>query len=90
KGVVTQQVYLPTGARWRDAWNPDKIYQGGQTVTVQAATHQMPLFIRVGSSINVGNLNQEWQESVTIAKKRPDLKPLDAGVKDWFTKIVGK
>jgi alpha-D-xyloside xylohydrolase len=86
KGIAEQQVYLPAGARWQDAWNPEKSYQGGQTVTVKAAPHQISLFIRVGSSINVGNLNQEWQESVAIAKKRPDLKALDAGVKDWFEK----
>ena len=86
KGVATQQVYLPSGARWRDAWNPDKIYQGGQTVAVNAAPHQLPLFVRVGSSINLGNLNQEWQESVTIAQKKPNLKALDAAVKDWFVK----
>jgi alpha-glucosidase (family GH31 glycosyl hydrolase) len=86
KGVKSQKVYLPSGARWRDAWNPDKVYAGGQTVTVSAASHQIPLFIRVGSSIKLGDLNKEWQESVTIAQKRPDLKSLDAGVKSWFAK----
>jgi alpha-glucosidase (family GH31 glycosyl hydrolase) len=86
KGVTTQRVYLPSGSRWRDAWNPDKIYAGGQTVTVSAASHQIPLFIRVGSPIKLGDLNKEWQESVSIARMKPDLKALDAGVKDWFAK----
>ena len=72
------------------AWNPDKIYPGGQTFTVSAAPYQIPLFVRVGSSINLGNLNQEWQESVTIAQKNPDLKTLEAGVNDWFVKNRGQ
>jgi alpha-D-xyloside xylohydrolase len=86
KGVRAQQVYLPSGARWRDAWNPDRIYQGGQTISVGAAPHQIPLFVRVGSSINLGNLEQEWRESVTIAQKKPDLKVLEASVNAWFAK----
>jgi len=86
KGVRSQQVYLPSGSRWRDAWQPDKIHQGGQTLTVTAAPHQIPLFVRVGSSINLGNLDQEWRESVTIAQKRPGLKALEAGVNAWFAK----
>jgi alpha-glucosidase (family GH31 glycosyl hydrolase) len=84
KGKRTQQVYLPARDRWRDAWNPDKIYSGGQNITVTADPHQIPIFVRVGSSLSLGNLNQEWQESVAIAKKRPDLRTLDAEVKTWF------
>jgi len=84
KGKRTQQVYLPSRDRWRDAWNPDKIYSGGQNITVAAAPHQIPIFVRVGSSVTLGNLNQEWQDSVAIAKQRPDLRALDAEVKAWF------
>ena len=84
KGKRTQQVYLPSGDRWRDAWNPDKIYPGGQTITVNAELHQIPLFVRVGSSVKLGDLNQEWQESRAIAAKKPDLKTLDAELRAWF------
>jgi alpha-glucosidase (family GH31 glycosyl hydrolase) len=86
KGKRTQQVYLPAGEKWRDAWHPDKIYQGGQTVTVAAELQQMPLFLRVGSSIDLGDLNREYQESLAIAQKKPDLKVLDAEVAKWFAK----
>ena len=34
KGKREQQVYLPTGTKWRDAWQSDKVYDGGQTITV--------------------------------------------------------
>jgi alpha-glucosidase (family GH31 glycosyl hydrolase) len=86
KGVRQQQVYLPSGSRWRDAWKPDAMYDGGQTITIAAEKHQLPLFVRVGSSVNLGDLNKEWQESQTIARQKPDLKMLEAGVNAWFAK----
>ncbi len=77
KGKRTQLVYLPAGNRWRDAWNPDKTYDGGQTISVAADTYQLPIFTRVGSSVKLPNLNQLWKESVEIAKKKPDLRSLE-------------
>jgi len=46
----------------------------------------LPLFVRVGSSVKLSNLNQLWRESVEIARKKPDLKALEASVKMWFEK----
>jgi alpha-glucosidase (family GH31 glycosyl hydrolase) len=76
-----QQVYLPAGAAWRDAWHPEKTYRGGQTIEVRAELHQIPLFIRAGANLPVGDLNREWQESVEIARKRPDLKTLESTIR---------
>jgi alpha-glucosidase (family GH31 glycosyl hydrolase) len=89
KGKRTQQVYLPSGARWRDAWT-GRIYQGGRTIVVPANVHQIPLLVRVGSKVEVGNLNQEWKDAVQAAGKKPDLKALDSEVKQWFEKNSGK
>jgi alpha-glucosidase (family GH31 glycosyl hydrolase) len=86
KGKRKQDVYLPAGSRWRDAWNPDKTYDGGQTISVNAETHQLPIFIRVGSSLKPWNLNQLWTDSVEVARKKPDLRPLDASLNAWFQK----
>jgi alpha-D-xyloside xylohydrolase len=83
KGKRTQEVYLPRGSRWRDAWT-HKTHRGGRTVTVTAEPHQLPLFIRVGSKVDVGDLNKEWKESLEIAGKKPDLKALDAELKAWW------
>jgi alpha-glucosidase (family GH31 glycosyl hydrolase) len=80
----TQEVYLPAGEKWRDAWQQGKVYDGGQTITVDAEPHQIPLFIRVGSKIEIGDLNQEYKQSKLIARKRPNLKTLEARVKAWF------
>lgn len=84
KGKRAQEVYLPSGTDWRDAWHPDKITRGGRTITVQAEPHQIPLFIGIGSRLQLGDLNQEYQESLAIAQRKPDLKVLDAQVKAWF------
>ncbi len=84
KGQRTQEVYFPSGSSWRDAWNPPKVYRGGRTYTVDADVHKLPLFIRVGAKIQLGDLNKEWAESSEIAKKKPDLKALDAELKKWW------
>jgi alpha-D-xyloside xylohydrolase len=86
KGQRTQEVYLPSGSQWRDAWNPDKTYAGGQTITVDAALHQMPIFVRIGAKVELGDLNREWTDAVAAANTRPDLKQLDAEAKAWFEK----
>jgi alpha-D-xyloside xylohydrolase len=86
KGQRTQDVYLPAGSDWRDAWHPDQTYPGGRTITVRAEPHQIPLLVRVGSSVELGDLNKEYAESRAIAERRPDLKALDAEVKAWFEK----
>jgi alpha-D-xyloside xylohydrolase len=86
KNQRTQTVYLPSVSQWRDAWNPEKIYNGGQTITVPADLHQIPIFVRVGANIELGDLNQEWADAVAAANTRPDLKRLDAEVREWFEK----
>jgi alpha-glucosidase (family GH31 glycosyl hydrolase) len=83
KGKRMQEVYLPLGASWKDAWT-GKVYRGGSNVTVNAEPHQLPLFIRVGSKVELGNLNKEWEESVEIANRKPDLKALDAELTRWW------
>jgi alpha-D-xyloside xylohydrolase len=89
KGKRTQEVYLPAGSRWRDAWQ-NKIYAGGQTITIKAELHQMPIFVREGAKVNLGDLNKEWKESVEIASHKPDLKALEAEVVAWFNKYQQK
>ena len=44
------------------------------------------LFVRVGSSVNPGDLEVEWQESQTLARTKPDLAALERGVNGWFAK----
>jgi len=43
-----QDVYLPMGCQWTDAWN-GTVYEGGQTVTVHAPLERIPVFLRDAS-----------------------------------------
>lgn len=76
KGKTTQEVYLPAGNEWYDAWSPEKIYSGGQLITVDAPLFKIPIFIKKGADINLGNLNSLYQESLKIVNKKPDLDKL--------------
>jgi len=84
KNKREQEVYLPAGSTWKDAWQTGKTYKGGQTIKVRAELHQIPIFIRAGSKIDLGDLDREWKESVEIAAKKPDLAAMQAEVKKWF------
>lgn len=90
KGRRTQEVYLPRGAKWRDAWRPERVYEGGQTIRVDALTHQIPLFIRVGAKLDLGDLEREYRMSLAIAERRPDLKALETEVNAWFARANEK
>jgi len=89
-GERAESVYLPSGTKWRDAWNPKNVYAGGQTITASAELYQIPLYVRVGSNLDLGDLNQEWNDSLKAAHNRPDLRTLDAGVREWFAHQSGK
>jgi alpha-D-xyloside xylohydrolase len=84
RGKRTQEVYLPRGSKWRDAWRPADLHEGGKTITVNAELHQLPLFIREGSSLTFGDLDRQYHEALAIAGKRPDLAALEAEIKAWF------
>ena len=45
------------------------------------------MFVRVGATVELGDLNKEWKESLEIAEKKPDLKKLDADLKAWLETI---
>jgi alpha-D-xyloside xylohydrolase len=87
KGRREATVYLPSGARWRDAWRRDRVYEGGQTITVPAPVPQIPLFVREGSGIDLGDLDGEYREARAAARQRPNLKALDAAVAAWFASL---
>lgn len=78
-GASEQQVWLPAGATWLDAWSPEKEeHEGGQYVTVSVPLHKIPLFIRKGSGIDLGNLEGLYNESLELASDKPDLSLLES------------
>lgn len=57
----TRSVYLPEGANWVDFFD-GKVYNGGQTVTIDAPIEKMPLLIRQGSVLPMGPVVQYADE----------------------------
>jgi len=77
KGVKSVKVFLPSGAVWIDAWDPDQAYEGGKTIEVECQFHKIPVFIRQGSELDLGNLQAIYDESLRIASVKPDLKEME-------------
>lgn len=67
-------MYLPEGS-WKDAWT-GKEYDGDQTVSIDCPLPKIPIFVKNGSDIDLGDLNQLYQESLDIARKVPDMGDL--------------
>ncbi len=76
KGTASFKCYLPEGTRWYDAWDKEKVYDGGQEIIVGTPLHKIPVFIREGSELNLGDLNKLYRESYEIAGRKPDLGKL--------------
>ena len=47
-GKKERVCYLPQGAKWYSFWT-GAVYQGGQSVTLEARIDQIPLFVKAGS-----------------------------------------
>ena len=79
KGTQEHSLYLPASEKWVDAWDPAKVYQGGQKITVDTPFHKIPIFIRNGSKVIevFGDLHQLYKDSLVITEKKPDLKELE-------------
>jgi alpha-D-xyloside xylohydrolase len=52
-GARSRSVYLPEGNRWRDAWTGDW-FEGGSTYVVGAPLERIPVFVREGSALTLG------------------------------------
>jgi alpha-glucosidase (family GH31 glycosyl hydrolase) len=76
KGKTQHTLYLPAGEDWIDAWDTEKVYAGGKTITVDTPLHKIPIFIRKGAKTELGDLNKLYEESLKIAGTKPDLKKL--------------
>jgi alpha-glucosidase (family GH31 glycosyl hydrolase) len=77
EGKFGKDVYLPEGKTWIDAWNKNE-YKGGQYIKVKTEPYQIPLFIKKGSSIDLGDLNALYKESLSLAAVKPDMADLEA------------
>ena len=53
QGATSRMVYLPAGADWYNYWTNQRV-RGGQTVKVDAPIDTLPLFVRAGSILPLG------------------------------------
>ena len=53
QGATSRRVYLPAGSDWYDWWSNEK-HAGGQWITAPAPIERMPLFVRAGSVVPLG------------------------------------
>ncbi len=49
----TATKYLPKGTQWYDFWT-NKLYKGGQTITLETTFDRVPMFVRAGSILPLG------------------------------------
>lgn len=62
----TREVYLPKNTNWYDFYN-GSYYEGGKTIEANAPYERMPLFVKAGSIIPVG-------EEIQYTSEKPDMK----------------
>lgn len=69
QGATSRKVYLPAGADWYNYWTNERT-KGGQTITVKAPIDTLPLFVRAGSILPVGEAIENTGQTQKIAKVR--------------------
>lgn len=69
QGMTTRQVYLPAGVDWYNFWSNERVH-GGQTITVQAPIDVLPIFVRAGSILPLGEPVESTNEVQKIATLR--------------------
>ncbi len=66
QGVTSRKVYLPAGTDWYDWWSNARLH-GGQTVTAAAPIGTLPLFVRAGAIVPMGQPVQSTAEHQKLA-----------------------
>ena len=67
QGTTSRAVYLPAGSDWYNYWT-NKRTAGGQTVQVSAPIDVLPLFVRAGSIVPLGDSVENTTQTQNIAK----------------------
>jgi len=69
QGATVRDVYLPAGSDWYNFWTSER-RRGGQTIKVNAPIDTLPLFVRAGSIVPLG----EVIEHTGIPQKLTELR----------------
>jgi alpha-D-xyloside xylohydrolase len=60
-GATQRKVYLPEGAKWMDFWTGE-MHKGGELITANASIARMPIFVKCGTILPLGPLEQYTDE----------------------------
>ena len=69
QGVTSRSVYLPAGTDWYNFWTNERVH-GGQTISAAAPIDVIPLFVRAGSILPLGEPVESTNERQRIARVR--------------------
>ncbi len=69
QGATSRAVYLPAGADWYNYWTNERTH-GGKTISVAAPIDTLPLFVRAGSIIPLGEPIESTSQNQNISKVR--------------------
>ncbi len=69
QGATTRSVYLPAGSDWYNYWTNERL-KGGQTIIASAPIDTIPLFVRAGSILPLGEPVESTNEKQNIARLR--------------------
>jgi len=69
QGATSRAVYLPAGADWYNYWTNERV-RGGQTINVDAPIDTLPLFVRAGSIVPLGEPVENTGQEQKIARVR--------------------
>ena len=69
QGATSRTVYLPAGADWYNYWTNERV-RGGQAIQVAAPIDTLPLFVRAGSIVPLGEAVESTSQAQKIAKLR--------------------
>jgi len=69
QGATNRTVYLPAGADWYNYWTNER-FRGGQAINVAAPIDTLPLFVRSGSILPLGEAIESTNQVQGTAKVR--------------------
>ena len=69
QGATSRSVYLPAGVDWYNYWTNQR-FHGGQTIQVNAPIDTLPLFVRAGSILPLGDPVQSTAGTQKLSRLR--------------------
>ncbi len=69
QGATSRTVYLPAGTDWYNYWTNERVH-GGQAIQVNAPIDTLPLFVRAGSIVPLGEAIENTSQRQKISRLR--------------------